>query len=131
MARATTASIGAIIELDATISLIPFITVAHSLVDEIAVSSGHDEARLALIETWLAAHFYTVRDPRTTQETAGNVSATYQSAVALGLATSHYGQMAMTLDTSGLLAMLSQNKRRIATISWAGVEADRGQVAEG
>ena len=130
MPRATPSSVASIIELDETIGLVPFISAAHSLVEEIAVESGHDEARLTLIEIWLAAHFYTVRDPRTTAERAGPVSANYQSAVDLGLATSHYGQMAMLLDTSGLLAALSKGKRRTVSASWLGREDDRGVVAE-
>lgn len=130
MPRATPSSIASIIELDETIGLVPFISAAHSLVEEIAEDSGHTEARLTLIESWLAAHFYTVRDPRTTAERAGPVSANYQSAVALGLATSHYGQMAMLLDTSGLLASLSQNKRRTVSAHWLGREDHRGSVDE-
>lgn len=130
MPRATPSSIAQIIEWDETIGLIPFISAAHSLVEEIAEDSGHDEARLTLIESWLAAHFYAMRDPRTTSERAGPVSANYQSAVDLGLATSHYGQMAMTLDTSGLLAAMSQNKRRTVSVSWLGREDHRGVVAE-
>lgn len=130
MPRATPSLIAAIIEVDETIGLVPFIAAANSLVNEIATESGHSEDRLTLIETWLSAHFYAMRDPRTAAERAGPVSANYQSAVALGLNTSHYGQMAMTLDTSGLLAMLSQNKRRQLTVAWLGNEEDRGIVAE-
>lgn len=130
MPRATPTSIAAIIELDETIGLIPFIAAANALVDEIAGESGHDEPRLTLIETWLAAHFYTVRDPRSTAERAGPVSANYQSAVALGLNTSHYGQMAMTLDTSGLLAAMATGKKRRIGVHWLGREEDRGTVSE-
>lgn len=130
MARATPSSIAAIIEVDKTISLVPFITAANSLVEEIATESGHEEARLALIETWLAAHFYTIRDPRVTAERAGPVSANYQSAVALGLSSSHYGQMAITLDTSGLLQSLSLGKTRKVSVQWVGTEEDRGEIAE-
>lgn len=130
MLRATPSAISAIIEWDETIGLVPFIAAANALVEEIAVESGHSEARLTLIETWLAAHFYCMRDPRASTETAGPVSASYQSAVALGLNTSHYGQMAMTLDTSGLLAALSSTKRRTASVAWLGQEEDRGSIAE-
>lgn len=130
MARTTAELIAAIIEWDVSIGLDPFIAAANSLVDEIAVESGHDEARLTLIETWLAAHFYAMRDPRVTAEGAGPVNASYQSAVATGLKTSHYGQMAMTLDTSGLLAAMSESRKRVASVSWLGNEEDRGAVAE-
>lgn len=119
MPRTTSNLVAGIIEVDGNISLVPFIAAASVLVDDIAEASGHDAERLTLIETWLAAHFYTVRDPRTVQEKAGPVSATYQSAVALGLFTSHYGQTAMALDTSGLLQAQSQGKKR-ASVAWVG-----------
>jgi len=117
--RTTALDVGAIIEVDPAIVLTPFIAIASALVDQIADESGHDAGRLLLIETWLAAHFYTNRDPRTTSEKAGPVSASYQSAVALGLATSHYGQTAMILDTSGLLMSLSKGKRKVG-VHWLG-----------
>jgi len=121
--RTTSDLVKGIIEVDTTISLDPFILAASALVDDIASDSGHDAARLQLIETWLSAHFYTVRDPRTTQERAGTVAASFQSAVDLNLNTSHYGQMAMTLDTSGLLRSLSNKKgRRQANVTWLGTD---------
>jgi len=120
MARTTSDDVRAIIEVDASISLDAFISAATSLVDEIATDSGHSAERLALIETWLAAHFYTVRDPRPVSEAAGSVSTTYQSRVDLGLATSHYGQMAMALDTSGLLRSIASGRRKTATVTWLG-----------
>ena len=120
MSRTTNELVAGIIELDASIVLDPFIAAANALVTEIAADSGHDEERLTLIETWLAAHFYTVRDPRPTSEKAGPVSVSYQSAVTFNLSTSHYGQMAMVLDTSGLLRSLSANKKRTASVYWLG-----------
>lgn len=131
--RATEALVAAIIEVDEDIGLSPFIIAANALVEDIAVDSGHTEERLTLIETWLAAHFYAMRDPSTipTSERAGPVSASYQSAVALYLASSRYGQMALTLDSSGLLAAMSPTKvTRTASVGWAGREAHRGLVAD-
>lgn len=117
--RTTSELVEGIIEVDDSIDLTPFIAVASALVDEIADESEHDSARLLLIETWLAAHFYTNRDPRPTSEKAGPVSESFQSAVALNLYTSHYGQTAMLLDTSGLLRGLSSGKR-VAKVAWLG-----------
>lgn len=128
--RATESLVAAIIEVDEEINLSPFIIAANALVEEIAIDSGHDEARLTLIETWLAAHFYAMRDPRVTDERAGPVSASYQNKVDLFLSLSHYGQMAQTLDTSGLLMGLSGQKTRTASVQWAGKEVDRGLVAD-
>lgn len=132
MARTTEAAVKEIIEVDESISLTPFVAAAASLVDEIAVDSGHTEDRLTLIETWLAAHLYTIRDPRPVSEAAGPVNTTYQSRVDLGLATSHYGQMAMALDTSGLLKSLSSAAKRTVSVVWLGKtqeEIEQGGIA--
>ena len=123
MPRTTTELVAGIIEVDPLINLDPFILAANALVEQIAEGSELSTERLQLVETWLAAHFYTVRDPRTTAEKAGPVSASYQSAVALGLNTSHYGQMAQTLDTSGSLRALASGKRR-PSVLWLGRTAD-------
>ena len=130
MARTTQPAVAAIIELDATINVAPFIEAAAALVEEIAVDSGHDETRLELIERWLSAHFYTNRDPRPTSEKAGPVAVSYQSAVDLNLNTSHYGQTAMILDTSGLLRAMSGNKKRVVSVTWLGTPLEGSRVEE-
>lgn len=109
MPRTTAELVAGIIQVDATIPLDPFILTANELVTEKcgALVPPYTDVRLELIERYLSAHFYTLRDPRTTEETAGPVRAEYQSAVALGLQTSHYGQTALQLDTSGALAALN------------------------
>jgi len=119
MARTTPELVAGIIEVDGSITLDPFILAASVLVDDIAEKSGHSSDRLQLIETWLAAHFYTVRDPRPTSERASTIEVRYQSAVDLNLNTSHYGQMAMTLDTSGQLRAISAGKRK-PSVTWLG-----------
>lgn len=117
--RTTSIAVAGIIEVDVSIPLDPFIETGSALVDSFAAQSKLDAARLELIERWLSAHFYAMRDPRTSDERAGPVAARYQSAVALRLNTSHYGQMAMVLDTSGLLSLLSKS-RRPASVTWLG-----------
>jgi len=114
MARTTSAAVGLIIEVDSTISVTPFIEVANALVTELAaaVSTTYSAARLELIERWLSAHFYTERDPRAVDEKAGSVAVTNQSRVDLGFDNSHYGQMAMRLDTQGWLAELNEATKR-------------------
>lgn len=127
--RTTAELVAGIIEVDVTISLDPFIAVSNALVSEIAPLTTHTEERLELIERWLAAHFYTNRDPRTVQERAGSVDETFQSKVDLNLSTSHYGQTAMTLDTSGQLSMLNQRTingtpSRVVSVTWLGTDPD-------
>lgn len=128
--RTTAEAVGNIIEVDGSIDLTPFIETASSLVDDVAAASGAPGAtRLELIERYLSAHFYTLRDPRPVSERAGPVSATYQSKVALGLKTSHYGQTAISLDPTGVLDAASKGKQ-IGAVAWLGTEADRGVAAD-
>lgn len=123
MPRTTVELVGEIIEVDAAISLTPFIAVASAMVVEHCEPAGYDEERLTLIETWLAAHLYTIRDPRASAERAGSVGVTYEGEVSLNLAGSRYGQQAMMLDTEGKLASLSSRKRRrTASVVWLGTE---------
>lgn len=128
--RTTSELVAGIIEVQASISLTPFIATASELVDDVAASSSAPDAtRLELIERWLSAHFYAQRDPRAASEKAGSVAASYQSKVDLGLNNTHYGQMAITLDPTGMLKSASKGKR-VARMSWVGKEEDRGE-AEG
>ena len=134
MARTTKAEIEKIIELDATIkNLTPFITAANELVTEFCSDSGYTDARLLMIETWLAAHFYAMRDPRTTSESAG-VSVSYQGSVGLNLQLTHYGQMAMVLDTAGGLAAHNKDttngRKKAIGVSWLGAEEVETEVVE-
>jgi hypothetical protein len=128
MARTTAALVGGIIEVDTAITLDPFINAANSLVTECCtgLDEEYSSGQLVIIETWLAAHFYTVRDPRAESEKAGSVSERFQSKVDLGLNTSHYGQMAMRLDYKGGLAELNNKTEeglaQSVEINWFGTE---------
>lgn len=128
MARTTDALVAGIIEVDSNITLTPFIAVANTLVTKCCTDLDEDypAAELIQIETWLAAHFYTVRDMRAEYEKAGSVAQKLQSKVDLGLSTSHYGQTAMTLDYFGGLAKLNEEikngKVNLLVGTWLGTE---------
>lgn len=126
--RTTSANVGEIIEVDETISLTPFITVANELVTELCIDSGYTETRLELIERWLAAHFYAIRDPRATSESVGGVGVSYQMSNGLNLNSTSYGQQVQLLDTAGSLSALngSLGKRKTISIQYVG-----GGVADG
>lgn len=139
MARTTADNVRAIIEVDSTVIVVdadldPFIEIANELVTEQCVTNGpstaYSSTRLELIERWLAAHFYTNRDPRPVNEEAGPVGVTYQSKVDLGFDTSHYGQTAMRLDTNGKLAALNDQTKKggkiTATAVWLGTTTPPG-----
>lgn len=133
MARTTKALIEKIIDVDAEIipdddAMEPFILMANELVTEVCTgdagpTTAYTDDRLELIERWLAAHFYTNRDPRTKSEKAGSVSESYQTQIDLGFDSSHYGQTAMRLDTNGGLAKLNEDtkagKPRVG-VAWLG-----------
>jgi hypothetical protein len=109
--RTNDAAVGLIIEVDATISLTPFIETASALVDEFCdvTPAVHDATRLELIERWLAAHFYSVRDPRAASESAGPVASTFMHKVGMYINQTTHGQQALMLDTSGALASWNQD----------------------
>lgn len=140
MPRATLALVQGVIEVDDDLipdeaAMLPFITLANELVTEVCTGTAgptvaYSTERLELIETWLAAHFYTNLDPRAVSESAG-VSASYQSRVDLGFDTSHYGQTAMRMDTNGGLARLNQeakNGKRRIKVTWLGTATDAGDA---
>ncbi len=146
MSRTSAELVAGIIKVNGAIPLDPFISAAASLVDRVSdyavandlLADGTDsgektrEEKLTEIETWLAAHFYTVRDPRRVSEHAGSVSATYQSRVDLRLYTSHYGQMAAMLDETGILNDIQNGKatamRRSIGVTWLGKTSE--EIAE-
>ncbi len=129
--RTTAALVEGIIEvdIDSAADLDPFIAAANILVTQCCTNLTVDYTAdiLEKIETWLAAHFYTVSDMRAISEKAGSVSEKFQSKVDLGFSTSHYGQMAMRLDFYGGLAKLDAKIKKgtiTPSLSWLGKEED-------
>jgi len=129
--RTTELLVRAIIEVDASItSLLPFISAAHLMVD--THCSALSEEAATEVETWLAAHFITIRDNRAASESvtgAAGASQSYQFRVGAGLETSMYGSMAMQLDsTGGLSAWNTKVIKGIAGktsgFSWLGTESE-------
>ena len=133
MARTTATNIKKIIEVDTTIvpadaDFDPFIDTANEIVTEMCTgdngpATAYSVTRLELIERWLAAHFYAIRDPRAKSEKAGSVGVTYQGKVDLNLAVTTYGQQAMMIDTNGGLNRLNTGKSPTATVLWLGTAA--------
>lgn len=118
--RTTPDLVRGIIETDDNIGLDPFIGVASLLVDECCVTSpttglslGYPDATLTEIETWLAAHFYAVRDKRTTQETVGSLQEQYETKTDLRLQNTSYGQAALVIDFKGGLAALNNGLGKV------------------
>lgn len=121
-ARTTAELVSSIIEVDTVVvtDLSPFIDAAHHLVNRCCSEDDYTESELELIERWLAAHFYAVRDPRVSSEAVSGVSQSFQYQVGLNLALTTYGQQAMLLDTEGGLSALNGQ-----------VTAGRGKITPG
>ena len=123
-----------LVEVDETINegdISPFIETANALVEECCATATkgdgtpyYTDARLELIERWLSAHFYVMRDQAIASEKAGPVSANYQYDVGKMLQGSRFGQQAITLDTYGGLAALSKSMEEGQTgrpgVTWLG-----------
>jgi len=125
------ADVEAIIEVDETIDLTPFIEVATALVTTHCEekNAAYTDTELNLIAVWLSAHFYAIRDPRALVEDLGRISTTIESKVHLGLNVTRYGQMAMIIDWYGGLAALNEGMiegggRRNVAITWLGTESE-------
>lgn len=129
MARTDAELLGSLIEIDPTISPQVFIDTASIMVDECCLGVGYTETRLELIERWLAAHLYALREQVPASENAGDVAVSYQYKVDLHLNQTKYGQQAMLLDTEGGLATLNQRvskgKPPPASITWLGTPPKR------
>lgn len=108
--------VGGIIELDEDIDLEPFMDAAHYFIEKVVTHESYTVADKTMIETWLAAHLYAVRDPRSFKEYAGDVGVTYQSKVDLGFDVTQYGQQAMRMDIHGGLARLNKQAMDPATV---------------
>ena len=126
--RTTQTEVEAIIEVDTSSipDLTPFIAVASMLVDAVVdtVENAYTNTEATIIETWLSAHFYAIRDNRVDTEKAGPVSQKNQFRVGLNLNVTIYGQNAMIADYKGGLGILNKNiqegKRTKVELFWAG-----------
>jgi hypothetical protein len=93
-----------------------FIEQAHLVVDDALGDSEHSDQRLRLIELNLAAHYavvalerggLTVRRIGEAEERYANSMASANSATMVRLSSTRFGQQALMLDTTGILAKLN------------------------
>lgn len=105
----------------------PYVDTAASVVDDVeacGVRRGepYTDAKLELIERWLAAHYYKQSDqPYSSKSTAG-ASGSFQGQTGMYLESTKYGQTALSLDTTGcLLAIATGAQRQKAGGKWLGL----------
>jgi len=85
-----------------------YIASANVFVTEALNEVGLSDAILAEIEMWLTAHMIVItRERQSIKEEAGSASITYANVFGAGLKSTTYGQMALMLDSTGTLAVLS------------------------
>lgn len=97
------------------VSLTSFIDSASSLIDDVEACANEDEtvlsaAKLAILEMWVAAHCYCMMDPIYQSKNTDGAGATFQGQAGMGLQSTRYGQMALSLDPSGCLAAIGMNQ---------------------
>lgn len=103
--------------------LAPFVTASHILVEGRLYGKDDclNEDSLTTIETFLAAHFASVKFRQALSESGGGMSESFQNGglQRASFASTSYGQTAMTLDCSGILSQIAgdiekgRGKRRI------------------
>lgn len=85
-----------------------FINSSHTLIQKNLLGKGLSNDELIEIHKYLAAHFASLMDQRKRSERVAEVSKTYQGDTGMYFEATHYGQMALALDTTGTLASLGQ-----------------------
>ena len=108
MARVTTAEVADIMDSDPdpqANSLERGVEAANLVVNEDLVPTGKlSEARLRLVELWLAAHYASTENPSVESHESGDSSTDYEAATGEGYAETRYGRRALELDSTGALA---------------------------
>lgn len=134
MARTTAAAVKAVLlpgkdyDTENSPDLTPFIDTASAYVDDIVTCAADQDpavtltdARLELIERWLAAHFYVVSDQTYASKSTEGASASFHGQTGMYIESSRYGQTAMSLDKSGCLASIGGSAGRIRVgTAWLG-----------
>jgi hypothetical protein len=111
MARTTEADVKKIIDTELTIEEVtPFLETANVMITQNLSDEGYSDELMKQIETWLAAHFVAIRDPRVSREKFGDGDQTFHGKSGMGLAHTPYGQQVMMLDSHGILATVSNTK---------------------
>jgi hypothetical protein len=116
MARVTNEEVLSVMDTSLTDVSIQ-IDIANNLVNETFASSSLSDTTLKYIELYLAAHFVCVMDPQRKSEKIGEATDQF-NVPELGKAfnSTIYGQQALALDTTGLLAARGKRKANLIAI---------------
>ncbi len=112
MSAPTVDEVKAIIEIDTDIisdaNITAMITVAGTYLGVVLLDKGLTTDQLHDIQMYLSAHYIGIKDKRITSEKTGDANAKYEGKTGMMLKFTRYGQMAISLDTSGTLATASE-----------------------
>ncbi len=99
--------------------ILGLINAASKMIDnQTTMTSTLDDDTLTEIERWLTAHLIMQGPNRfTTEEKVGEASAKYAGKFGEGLKSTSYGQMVITLDTTGVLSKLGYRQANITAIT--------------
>lgn len=114
---------------DGVTDLTPFIASATAQVDYIVTQDTSlimTTQLLAIVETWLAAHFYACNDRTYRSKNTGGASGSFDGTTAMVFNSTLYGQTAMANDLTNTLARRNQEVitgyRRKAGMVWLGTD---------
>lgn len=109
MARVTATEVRAIMGEPDSAIVDPHISVATVLVDDTLLDQGLSDPTLKNIELYLSAHFalLTLENGPLAKKMVGEANEGYHNVYKGGLASTRFGQQALLLDSTGLLAELS------------------------
>lgn len=122
-ARTTETLVRQIVSVNDDVPLAGFITAATALTDYVAskdTASLLGTDLLREIETWLAAHFYSHRDQMYVEKQTGRSRGVFQGQTGMRLDSTQYGQTAVMLDVTGMLASLCRGRHK-ASVNWLGL----------
>jgi hypothetical protein len=117
--RVTATEVKSILETETTLTdaqVTAIIVSANVMVDTV-LGTGTTTI-LKEIERWLSAHMVAIsKERQALKEEAGGAAITYTGAYGLGLKSTSYGQMVLTLDTSGAFADLGIKSASLKAIT--------------
>lgn len=126
MARTNDTLIGQIFDIETSVisDTTQFIQAANRLVTQFCPTSAYGVTELQEIETWLAAHFCSVKQKIAQSEKVDELTDKFEGKTGIHLQSSLYGQTAMTLDYNGGLSSWNEQsmkgKKRTAGITYVG-----------
>lgn len=91
-----------------------YIGTASNFVDNALIGTASEDS-LTIIEKWLTAHLIASTQERmATEEGAGGAYIKYAGVFGQGLKSTSYGQMAISLDMSGVLNNIAAGKKSVS-----------------